>query len=370
MSTRGADQAEEIPDLTAVIPAGGAGTRLWPLSRQSSPKFLHDLTGTGRSLLQATVDRLAPLAPGRVMVVTGARHADAVREQLPDLGPDDLLVEPSPRDSMPAIGLAAAVLERRDPGAVLGSFAADHVIGDVAAFHASVRQAVAAARRGLLVTLGITPTYASTGFGYIKVGEPRSLPEARSVRHVEAFVEKPDAARAAEYVREGYLWNAGMFVVQARVLLTLLAEEHPGMVSTLRQIAADPGQTAALWASLTRISIDHAVAEPAAAAGRVAVVPARFPWDDVGDFASLASLLQEEAQGSGLRVLGHEELVVNEGSTGIVAAHGGRTIVTLGIDDVVVVDTPDALLVTTRAHCQDVKKVVATLQRIGREDLT
>ncbi|WP_238695154.1 mannose-1-phosphate guanylyltransferase [Ornithinimicrobium flavum] len=370
MSTRGDDEPEEVPDLTVVIPAGGAGTRLWPLSRQSSPKFLHDLTGTGRSLLQSTVDRLAPLAPDRVLVVTGARHADAVRQQLPDLPPEHLLVEPSPRDSMPAIGLAAAVLERRDPGAVLGSFAADHVIGDVAAFQESVREAVAAARRGSLVTLGITPPPPPPASATSRWGEPLSMPGARSVRHVEAFVEKPDAARAAEYVQGGYLWNAGMFVVQAGVLLSLLAEGHPDMVRTLRQIAADPGQTAALWPSLTTISIDHAVAEPAAAAGRVAVVPARFPWDDVGDFASLASLLQEESDDPGLRVLGRRELVVNEGSTGIVAAHGGRTVVTLGIDDVVVVDTPDALLVTTRAHCQDVKTVVATLQRIGREDLT
>lgn len=362
--------ADEIPDLTAVIPAGGAGTRLWPLSRQASPKFLHDLTGSGRSLLQATADRLDPLAPGRVMVVTGSRHVDAVREQLPDVDADDLLVEPSPRDSMPAIGLAAAVLERRDPEAVLGSFAADHVIGDVPAFHEAVREAVVAARTGALVTLGLTPTYPSTGFGYIRVGGPRSLPQARSVRQVEAFVEKPDVDRAREYVEAGYLWNAGMFVVRAGVLLDLLADEHPDMVRTLRHIAGDPGQTSALWGSLTKISIDHAVAEPAAEAGRVAVVPAGFPWDDVGDFASLASLLQEGAGEQGLHVLGRSEDVVNEGATGIVAAHGGRTVVTLGVQDVVVVDTPDALLVTTRQHCQDVKGIVATLQRLGREDLT
>lgn len=353
-----------------MIPAGGAGTRLWPLSRAASPKFLHDLTGAGRSLLQATADRLEPLTPGRVMVVTGSRHADAVREQLPDLAPDHLVVEPSPRDSMAAIGLAAALLERRDPDAILGSFAADHVIGDVPAFHAAVQEAVVAARRGSLVTLGLTPTYPSTGFGYIKVGEPRSLPDARSVRHVDAFVEKPDEQRARDYVDAGYLWNAGMFVVQASVLLDLLADEHPGMVGTLRQIAADPGQTSALWGSLTKISIDHAVAEPAAEAGRVAVVPAHFPWDDVGDFASLASLLQEGTGEQGLHVLGRAEDVINEGSTGVVAAHSGRTVVTLGVQDVVVIDTPDALLVTTREHCQDVKTVVATLQRLGREDLT
>ena len=141
-----------------VIPAGGSGTRLWPLSRRSSPKFLHDLSGSGHSLLQDTVSRLTPLAGDRVMVVTGVRHAEAVRAQLPDLPSDQVLVEPGPRDSMPAIGLAAAVLERRDPDAVLGSFAADHVIGDPEAFRGCVREAVAAAASGALVTLGITPT--------------------------------------------------------------------------------------------------------------------------------------------------------------------------------------------------------------------
>ncbi len=361
----------ELDGFTAVIPAGGVGTRLWPLSRASSPKFLHDLTGSGRSLLQATVDRLEPLVGQRVMVVTGVRHAGAVREQLPGVAADNLLVEPAPRDSMPAVGLAAAVLERRDPDAVLGSFAADHVVGDLDVFADRVRQAVHVARTGSLVTLGITPTYPSTGFGYIRVGEPRTVPGAPDARHVEAFVEKPDAETAERYVGSGdYLWNAGMFVVRASVLLELLAATHPQMVAELRQIAAHPTSIDERWGSLPRISIDHAVAEPAARAGRVAVVPAPFAWDDVGDFASLATLLEETGQTQALKVLGDRRLVVDEGSTGIVAAHGGRTVVTLGVDDVVVVDTPDALLVTTRAHCQDVKGVVATLQRIGREDLT
>ncbi|MFX0538227.1 mannose-1-phosphate guanylyltransferase [Ornithinimicrobium sp. Y1847] len=363
--------AAELVDFTAVIPAGGSGTRLWPLSRASSPKFLHDLTGSGRSLLQSTVDRLEPLVGSRVLVVTGSRHADAVRAQLPSLSEDNLLVEPSPRGSMPAIGLAAAVLERRDPHAVLGSFAADHVIGDADAFGETVRQAVAAARQGVLVTIGITPTYPATGFGYVRVGDPRPVTGAPAVRRVRTFVEKPDAEHASSYVESGdYLWNAGMFVVRAADLLELLGAHHPQMVRLLREIAAAPARIDELWPSLTKIAIDHAVAEPAAAAGRVAVVPASFSWDDVGDFASLASLLAESHDHPGMRVLGEGRFVVNEGSTGVVAAHGGRTVVTLGIPDVVVIDTPDALLVTTREHCQDVKSVVSALQRLGREDLT
>lgn len=350
-----------------VIPAGGAGTRLWPLSRRTSPKFLHDLTGTGRSLLQDTVARLGPLTDDRVMVVTGVRHADAVREQLPQLPAEQVLVEPSPRDSMPAIGLAAAVLEARDPEAVIGSFAADHVIGEPEAFQACVREAVAAADAGALVTLGITPTYAATGFGYIKVGEP--WPGARLARRALEFVEKPGRETAQAYLDSGaYRWNAGMFVVRAGTLLDLLAQWHPTLAESLRALAAEPETIEQVWPSLTRVAIDHAVAEPAADAGRVAVVPADFPWDDVGDFASLMSLL--ELAPDGMHVLGPRSQVLSRGSTGLVAAHAGRTVVTLGVDDIVVVDTPDALLVTTREHVQDVKGVVETLQQSGRGDLT
>lgn len=370
-SRRARDLHEGLSDLTAVIPAGGVGTRLWPLSRQASPKFLHDLTGQGRSLLQATADRLSPLVQDRVMVVTGSRHADAVRAQLPELLPGNLVLEPAPRDSMPAIGLAAALLERRDPDSILGSFPADHVIGDPEVFGECVRQAVVAARTGALVTLGIRPTYPATGFGYLKLGRAGTLPDAPSVRHVDSFVEKPERERAQEYLDSGdHLWNAGIFVARAATLLDLLAVEHPEMARVLRQMAAAPGEVDQLWGSLGRIAIDHAVAEPAALAGRVVVVPADFPWDDVGDFASLATLLQESLEHPGLRVLGADTDVINEGSTGVVAAHGGRTIVTLGVEDIVVVDTPDALLVTTRTRCQDVRSVVDTLQRLGREDLT
>ncbi|GAA5158293.1 mannose-1-phosphate guanylyltransferase [Ornithinimicrobium tianjinense] len=358
-----------IPDLTAVIPAGGSGTRLWPLSRAGSPKFLHDLTGSGRTLLQATVDRLRPLVGDRVMVVTGRRHADAVRAQVPELR--DLLVEPSARDSMPAIGLAAAVLERRDPQAVLASFAADHVIGDLDVFHDRVGQAVRAAREGWLVTLGISPTHPATGFGYIRVGPRLQTADSPDSHHVRAFVEKPDAERARTYLESGdYLWNAGMFVVRATVLLELLDQQHPRMVEVLREIAAAPARLEELWGTLTAVAIDHAVAEPAAAAGRVAVVKAPFDWDDVGDFASLADLLEDSADDQGLRVLGDPDKVVNVGSTGVVVARSGRTVVTLGLDDVVVVDTADALLVTTRERAQEVRNVVALLHGTGREELT
>lgn len=360
----------QVEGFWAVIPAGGAGTRLWPLSRASSPKFLHDLTGSGRSMLQETWDRLVPVSGANIMVVTGVGHQDAVRDQLPALAEADLLAEPSPRDSMAAIGLAAAVLERRDPEAVIGSFAADHVIGEPEAFHACVREAVAVARTGYVVTIGIVPTRAATGFGYIHMGDELVVPGAPSAHQVQSFVEKPDASRARAYLETGeYRWNAGMFVVRARVLLDLLDACHPELARGLRDIAADPGRLAELWPSLTRIAIDHAVAEPAAAEGRVAVIPGGFGWDDVGDFASLGALLSEVAGAPGLRVLGAGDHVLAHESTGIVVPASGRTVALLGLEDVVVVDTPDALLVTTRERAQDVKTVVDLLRASSRDDL-
>lgn len=375
----GADDVE-LPHFHAVIPAGGSGTRLWPLSRRRSPKFLHDLTGSGRSLLQDTVHRLGPLCGDRLLVVTGALHEEAVRDSLagrdgtggPGPAGAEVLVEPTPLDSMPAIGLAAAVLERRDPQVVIGSFPADHVVRDTGRFRACVREAVTVARDGALVTLGITPTYPATGYGYIRLGPAWGATSAATrARQAAMFVEKPELALAQEYADGGqHLWNAGMFVVRAKVLLDLLAQEHPELAAGLREIAAHPEQLESIWAQLPRLAIDHAVAEPAAAQGRVAVIPADFGWDDVGDFASLAAVLHESVDHQGMRILGPHELVLSQDSTGVIAAAGGRTVVTLGIPDVVVIDTPDAILVTTRDRVQDVKSVVESLRRAGREDLT
>jgi mannose-1-phosphate guanylyltransferase len=356
-----------IDGLWAVIPAGGAGTRLWPLSRTSSPKFLHDLTGSGRSLLQETVDRLAPLVGDRFLVVTGAGHRDAVVAQLDALDPAAVLAEPSPRDSMAAIGLGAALLERRDPDAVLGSFAADHVVTDAGAFAEAVRLAAEVARDDWLVTLGIEPTHPSTAFGYIRVGDP--LAEHPGAHAVRGFVEKPSADVAEQYLASGtYRWNAGMFVVRPGVLLDLLAQWHPDFADQLRQIAADPPRLEGVWPTLPRIALDHAVAEPAADAGRVAVVPAAIGWEDIGDFDSLSHLL--EADLGHLTVLGDGACVRGVDSSGLVVAGSGRVISVVGLDDIVVVDTPDALLVTSRARAQDVKQVVSRLQADGRADLT
>ncbi|WP_324649704.1 mannose-1-phosphate guanylyltransferase [Georgenia sp. H159] len=352
-----------IAGFHAVVPAGGAGTRLWPLSRRAHPKFLLDLTGSGRTLLQGTWDRLLPLTgPDGVVVVTGEAHAGAVRAQLPDLPPTALLTEPSGRDSMAAIGLAAALLRERHGDVVVGSFAADHVVRDPAAFHAAVREAVDVARAGFVVTLGIAADHPSTAFGYIESGAP--LEGAPSARRVRSFAEKPDAATAVEYLATGrYRWNAGMFVVRAQVLLEHLERLQPPLHDGLVAIARawDTAERAEVlareWPRLTRIAIDHAVAEPVAADGGVAVVPAELGWDDVGDWRSLGALLP--AGPDGVTHLGDEDLALVLASPGSVVVPGGeRLVALLGVPDAVVVDTPDALLVTTTAQAQRLKEVV------------
>ena len=353
-----------LESFHAVIPAGGAGTRLWPLSREARPKFLLDLTGSGRSLLQQTWDRLRTLVPAdRIHVVTGPTHAPYVQQQLPELS--GLFVEPSPRDSMPAIGLAAAVVGRRHPGAIVGSFAADHVVSDDAAFEAAVHEAVAVAETGLIATIGIEPRSPSTAFGYIEAGELLDVVDAASARAVTQFVEKPDASTAAHYVRNGsFSWNAGMFVSRADVLLGHLARLQPHLHAGLDRIAltwdtADgPAELAASWPSLTPIAIDHAIAEPVSLEGGIAVVPGVFGWDDIGDFAALHALGTAESGD-----------VVWVDADGLARAEDGTMIAVVGLRNAVVVRTRDALLVTTLEHAQQVKDVPARLKRDGRTDL-
>ncbi|TCI99114.1 mannose-1-phosphate guanylyltransferase [Aeromicrobium sp. IC_218] len=349
-----------LESFHAVIPAGGAGTRLWPLSRTTRPKFLLDLTGSGRSLLQQTWDRLTTFVePDHVHVVTGAKHADAIREQLPEL--THLVIEPEGRDSMPAIGVAAALIHRTDPGAVVGSFAADHLIQDVVTFARTVAEADAVARTGKVVTIGIEPTGPSTAFGYIEAGDPLGMDEAPHALDVVGFVEKPDAETAAAYLATGrYRWNAGMFVTRTDVLLDHLAEQKPDLRAGLDRLADDYDGTldAAAWGALEKVAIDHAIAEPVAAAGGVAVVPGEFDWFDIGDFAALASLPRPET--SALAVGSEDALVL---------ADPGKAVTVLGIPGAVVVDTGDALLVTTAEHAQAVKQLPGAWAERGRPDL-
>jgi mannose-1-phosphate guanylyltransferase len=383
--------------LYAVIPAGGSGTRLWPLSRAGNPKFLHPLTGTAHTLLQATMERLAPFAPAdHTYVVTGTAHAAAVARQLPALPSENVLIEPSPRDSCAAIGLAAAIIARRDPEAVMGSFAADHLVDDGERFVDVLHAAVDGARRGFLMTVGITPTRAETGYGYlqcgpvldggpatfIRSGGPANGPKAEllSVRRVEEFKEKPGPELAESYYRSGrYLWNASMFVWPVALFLGELARQQPELHAGLTEIAAAWGTAdrdrvlGDVWPRLPKISVDVAVMEGAAAAGLVATVPGDFGWNDVGDFHTLGDVLSRDASGNVVIASADgatPDILLVDSKDVVVVPHSGRLVATLGMQDVIVVDTDDAVLVCRRDRAQEVKRLVDALKDRGDLHLT
>ncbi len=266
---------------------------------------------------------------------------------------------------MPAIGLAAAIIGASDPDAVVGSFAADHVINDQTAFAEAIHQAVTVARAGLISTIGITPTGPSTAFGYIEAGALLELTGATSARSIIRFVEKPDEATATAYVADGdHSWNGGMFVTRTQVLLDHLARLQPGLHAGLTRIA-DAWQQPdrqdvldAVWPTLTRIAIDHAIAEPVSLEGGMSMVPGAFSWDDLGDFAALQDVGAASSPDT-----------VWVDADGLTIAEDGTTIAVVGLRDVIVVRTSDATLVTTREHAQRVKDVVSVLKDRDREDL-
>lgn len=368
---------DHIPGFYAVIPAGGVGSRLWPLSRADAPKFLHDLTGSGHTLLRDTWDRVEPLTgPGRIAVVTGRAHRAAVERQLPGIEDHNVFLESEPRESAAAIGLAAAILHRREPDVVIGSFAADHVIGGLPVFHWAVEQATRVAQEGYIATIGISPSEPATGFGYIAKGEALDIKGAPEAALVERFVEKPDLATAQEYVAgRKHLWNAGMFISRADVLLAELAENEPTLHAGLLELAEawDDRERRGpvvdrIWPGLKKVAIDYAVAEPAAERGRLAVVPGHFDWDDVGDFASLAKL-NSSGRKNELAILGENARILSDAASGIVVSQTPRIISLIGVQDIIVVDTEDALLVTTTEHAQRVKTVVDALKVSGRGDV-
>ncbi|MCE7006052.1 mannose-1-phosphate guanylyltransferase [Kibdelosporangium philippinense] len=359
-------------DLHVVVPAGGSGTRLWPLSRATDPKFLHPLTGTERSLLQATYDRLVPLSSAdHVHIVTGIAHAAAVARQLPELPERNILVEPLARDSCAAIALAAAVIHKRSPGAVMASFAADHLIKDTAAFAATVREAARGAAEGKLMTIGIAPTRPETGYGYLQCSATAELGVQQQVLE---FKEKPDLATATEYVNSGrYLWNASMFVWRTDVFLGELERRRPDVFEPVNKIAQawDTDERAAvvdeLWSTIPKVAVEYAVMEPAAAEGLVSTVPGDFGWSDIGDFETLGELLAADQDGA--RVVttpGAGDVVAVDSSDVVAVPAGGRLVATLGVQNLIVVDTPDAVLVCHRDRAQDIKRLTEILRDTGR----
>jgi mannose-1-phosphate guanylyltransferase/mannose-6-phosphate isomerase len=339
--------------LQVVLLAGGSGTRFWPLSRAGRPKQFLPLGGP-EPLLVETWKRVRRLvAANDIWVIAPKSLAAKIRQALPSLGRSRLVLEPSPRDTAPAIALGCATIARREPDAVVAIFPTDHVVRDREAFARSVRSAVRAARQGALVCLGIRPDRPATGFGYLKCAErPRGT---RPVK-VERFVEKPGEARARGFVESGrYLWNAGMFVWQVDRFLEELAATAPRV---RRAVDGHLDGKAGAWGRAPKISVDYAVMEKAS---RVEVVPLDAGWDDVGSWAA-AARLREEARGKP----GPHVLIDSESSI----VFGDRRLVALvDVPDVVVVDTDDALLVVPRERAERVREVVRELQRTRRKTL-
>lgn len=352
----------------AIIPAGGAGSRLWPLSRKANPKFLTDLTGQGRSLLQLTVDRLSPLTT-ETFIVCGTDHEAAVRFQIPSA---DVVVEPSPRGTMGAIGLAAAVIQEKFGDVVVGSFAADHLIVDEPAFHDAVERAISAAEAGYVATIGITPDEPATGFGYIHAGAEQE----NGVYGVESFVEKPDSETAKEYLATGeYFWNAGMFIAKTSVLLGALERFHPEIAQPLTEIARQwngAGRTEAIakyWDLLPNAVIDRAIAEPLAAESGVSVVPADMGWSDVGDYASLAQVIDPMELANQVSPGGTHQPTLRIDSPEALIYTSSKPVVLVGVPDAVVVETDDVILVTQKSASQQVKTAVDSLEISGLDML-
>jgi mannose-1-phosphate guanylyltransferase len=349
--------------MFAIVMAGGSGTRLWPLSRRRSPKQLLALTGE-TSLLQQTVTRLGTLLkPHDIYVITSQAHVRATAEQLPQLPADNILGEPLARSTAVAAALAT-VLARRESDEVCLVLPADHFVADEGAFADALREASRAAERGYLVTLGVVPTHAATGYGYIKAGE--RLHAASPTALVDRFVEKPDAETATAYLHEGgYLWNAGVFVWRAYAFRQAIERFQPDLAAALQRIEAlhrTPG-----WMSDVRdilepvpaITIDVGIAEPAAAEGRMAVVPLDAGWSDIGSWSSLLEALTG-AQGKDLVASGQH---LDRGSHNVLVHGGDRLVVTVGLDDVIIVDTPDALLVCHRDRAEEIKPVLDEIAR-------
>jgi len=356
--------------LHAIVMAGGSGTRFWPASRAALPKQLLPLAGA-KTLLEDTVERLDGLVPpDRVMVVTAGRLLDAVRRQLPQVPEAGLVGEPCKRDTAPCIGLAALLVSRHDPDAIMAVMPSDHVIRPVDGFQAAIRQAAMLVEEspGRLVTFGIKPTYPAECFGYVQQGVP--LPAATAggsatVHAVAQFREKPPAAVAQEYLKAGtYLWNGGIFVWKAATILSLLAERQPECLTHLRRIAAawdTPTRDTVFaeeFAAIKGISIDYAVLEHAP---DVVVIEAPFSWDDLGGWSAVARQRGEDTDGN--TIVG-KHLGIDSSRT-IVHAGDNHLVVTMGLTDMLVVHTPDATLVAHRAHEEAVRKVVAELEQRG-----
>lgn len=354
-----------------LIMAGGSGTRLWPLSRKDMPKQALRLLGE-RTMFQVTVERLGALIPPeRVHVVTNAQMAALFRDQTPAVPAENFIIEPSARDSGPAAALGIARILRKDPDAIIAILSADHHIADVEGFLAALRRAQQAATKGYIVTLGITPTSPSTGFGYIERGEALGgldpAPGAPVVYHALGFAEKPSAAIAQAYLAGGrHAWNAGMFILRGAVGWGEFVRQQPALATSIGAAVAAYGtpaydvKLAEAWAAAPRKSIDFAIME---GARNVAVIPVDIGWSDIGNWAALLEVLSADKNGN--VVVGDH---LGRDTENSLVRSTNRLIVTIGVNNLVIVDTPDALLIAPVDRVHEVRDMVEKLKAEGRTE--
>jgi mannose-1-phosphate guanylyltransferase len=371
-----------------VVLAGGSGTRFWPRSRKARAKQVLALDGE-RTMIQQTVDRLLPLVdPADVWVITNELLEDLIAEQLPEVPREQILSEPAARNTAPACALAAFLLEKTSPETVIGIFPSDHAVKKRARFAEVIQAGVALAASGdKIVVLGVPPTRAETGYGYIEVGSAVDASEVPcggiEVRRVKRFTEKPNRPLAEEFVTSGnFAWNGGIFLWSAKTLASAIREHCPSMAPLLERIAAAYGTPefaetfAEVYPLCDNISIDYAVLEPRSARGEMSAeiycLPGDFGWNDLGCWDALHDHVADCAPDkvSVANVFdGDDPLCISIDSTGNYVHAPGKVIALVGVTNLVVVQTKDALLITTRERSQDVGKVVAELKAAGREDL-
>jgi mannose-1-phosphate guanylyltransferase len=357
--------------MYAAILAGGSGTRLWPRSRQQQPKQFADITGVGQTLIQTTAERLDSLVNAeQLYVVVGRKFAHLATEQLPQLANEQILIEPSGRNTAPAIGLACAHLYQRDPHAVVAFLPADHVIPQTADFQRALQTAAAAAQEGYLVTLGITPTFAHTGYGYIKRSQAVTLTatQALPIYQVERFLEKPDQETATAFLADGgYFWNGGIFISRVDQMMAEIERQLPVVYQQLQAIMASFGQPdeqesfARAWEAMPNISIDYGIME---GAQQVAMVPLDAGWNDVGSWDALAGVIPLDAQQN---CIASGQTLTIESSGNII--YSERLVALIGVNDLAIIDSGDALLIGHKTQMQKVKNVVDQLREQGRTDL-
>ncbi|HEX2261489.1 MAG TPA: sugar phosphate nucleotidyltransferase [Candidatus Binatia bacterium] len=360
------------PKCFSVIIAGGKGTRFWPLSRSQRPKQLLKILGR-RSLISETTSRVLSISGSKqTLVVTVAEQLNALCKELPNLPRKNFLAEPQGNNTAPCIGLAALEVVARDPRAVMVVLPADHWVADVNGFRSSIKSAVEiATRHDSLVTIGIRPNYPETGYGYIMKGKP--LGGKPGAYHVKRFHEKPSVVVAQRLIRQGSLWNSGIFVWQAATLLELMRSYQPIISKGLEQIKKATGGkslgaptpqirsiVAREYKNMPNISIDYAVLEKAGSEGKVITLEADFGWSDVGSWAAVHRMLPHDENGNA----GNGKWLTLGAKNSLIHA-GNRLVVLLGVEDIVVVDTPDALLVGDIRRSQEVRELVDELKKKG-----